>query len=66
MNSEGRLPRPTPTSSRPPEMMSTRASCSASRIGSWNGRMAAARPMRSRDVREAIAEASVAGSTERP
>ncbi len=47
-------------------MMSTRASCSAMRIGSWKGRIAAASPMRTRDVREATAEARVAGSTERP
>ncbi len=47
-------------------MMSTSAICSANRIGSWKGRIAAARPIRIRDVREATAQASVAGSTESP
>ena len=65
-NSTGRLPRPTPTSSRPPLRMSTSASSSARRIGSWNGRMAAARPMRTRLVRMAAAAASTEGETESP
>ena len=42
------------------------ASSSASRIGSWNGRIAAASPMRTRRVRIAAAVARTAGETERP
>ena len=42
------------------------ASSSASRIGSWNGRMAAARPIRTRWVRMAAAVARIAGETESP
>ena len=42
------------------------ASSSARRTGSWKGRIAAARPMRTRRVRIAAAAASTAGETERP
>jgi len=46
--------------------MSTSAVCSASRSGWWNGRIAAASPMRTRRVREAATAASVPGSTASP
>ncbi len=56
------VPWPTPTSSRPPERLSSSASSVASRIGWRSASWSTAKPMRIRDVRAATALANGIGS----